>query len=328
MKRRYFLAFWAVVVAAWAQAPPRIVAVGDVHGDLDRMVDVLTLAGVLDAKQQWSGGTTQVVMLGDLVDRGPNSKEVLDFVIALDKQATKAGGRVRSVIGNHEAMRMEGDLRYVPRSEYAKYTDKNSDKRREKLYQMTISNLSREDVRTRPDLNPQFRIEWEKQHPLGEAEFMQAFSPEGPYGKWILEQDVGVKLGDTLFMHGGISPKYAEWSLSRFNDRVKQEMREGKNLGEAGVSSSDDGPLWFRGYAMASDEEMSDFVDYILDKYGVKRLVVGHTVQEKGIRSRLGGKVILADPGLSAYYGGPLECVVIEGGEAYRLGRGKKTKLN
>ena len=76
-----------------AQAPSRIVVVSDVHGDLAALVDILVDAGVIDSRRNWKGGTAILVQTGDLPDRGPHSRKVMDLLIDLEKQSRKAGGR-------------------------------------------------------------------------------------------------------------------------------------------------------------------------------------------------------------------------------------------
>src|SRR5262245_31868083 len=63
----------------------RIVAVGDVHGAFDRLVEILKTAGVVDAVGRWSGGVTHLVQLGDIVDRGSDSRKALDFLRRLER---------------------------------------------------------------------------------------------------------------------------------------------------------------------------------------------------------------------------------------------------
>jgi len=99
----------------------RVVAVGDVHGDYDRFLDLIRLAELVDKNNHWSGGNTHLVQTGDILDRGPDSKKVMDLLMALEKEAMKAGGRVHALIGNHEAMNILGDLRYVHPGETASY---------------------------------------------------------------------------------------------------------------------------------------------------------------------------------------------------------------
>src|SRR6266542_113549 len=91
----------------------RIVAVGDVHGDLPQFTAVLRSAEVIDRDGNWSGGKTHLVQAGDLLDRGPDSRKVIELLMKLEKQAREASGEVHCLVGNHETMNLYGDLRYV-----------------------------------------------------------------------------------------------------------------------------------------------------------------------------------------------------------------------
>ncbi len=91
----------------------RIVAVGDVHGDFEQFVKALQAAGVVDEKNDWAGGKTHLVQLGDVLGRGPDSRKVMDLLMKLEPQAAKAGGAVHALIGNHEAMVLAGVWTYV-----------------------------------------------------------------------------------------------------------------------------------------------------------------------------------------------------------------------
>ena len=91
----------------------RVVAVGDVHGEKDALVAVLKMAGVIDEKERWSGGSTHLVQIGDLPARGPQTREAFDLLMRLEKEAASAGGKVHALIGNHEVVNMSVDLRNV-----------------------------------------------------------------------------------------------------------------------------------------------------------------------------------------------------------------------
>ena len=91
----------------------RIVAVGDIHGDFGQFVKALRVAKVVDAKNDWIAGKTHLVQMGDVLDRGPDSRKAMDLLMKLEGQASKAGGAVHALIGNHEAMVLQGDWRYV-----------------------------------------------------------------------------------------------------------------------------------------------------------------------------------------------------------------------
>jgi hypothetical protein len=95
----------------------RIVAVGDVHGDFTQFVKVLRAAGVIDANDNWIAGKTHLVQIGDVLDRGPDSRKAMDLLMKLEAQAAEANGAVHALIGNHEAMVLVDDWRYVHEDE-------------------------------------------------------------------------------------------------------------------------------------------------------------------------------------------------------------------
>ena len=112
-----------------------LVAIGDVHGDFDDFVAILQHIGLIDKQNHWAGGKTTFVQTGDLLDRGPKPREVMDLMMALEKEAGQAGGRVVGLLGNHEMMNIMGDLRYVTPANYASFADGNSEKRQKSAYQ-------------------------------------------------------------------------------------------------------------------------------------------------------------------------------------------------
>src|SRR5215470_13554277 len=108
-----------LTLTAWTAAPmavapgASVTAIGDVHGDFADFVAILQKTGLIDKQNHWTGGKTTLVQLGDLLDRGPKPRDVMDLLIALEKEAPKDGGRVEALLGNHEMMNIMGDLRYV-----------------------------------------------------------------------------------------------------------------------------------------------------------------------------------------------------------------------
>jgi hypothetical protein len=99
----------------------RVVAVGDVHGDYGQFVKILGAAGLVDDAMNWTGGKTHLVQIGDVLDRGPDSRAVMDLLISLEQQAPLQGGYVHFLLGNHEVMLMKTDLRYVHPGEIESY---------------------------------------------------------------------------------------------------------------------------------------------------------------------------------------------------------------
>lgn len=78
--------------------------VGDVHGHREPLADALREHGLIDAEGDWSGGETHLWFLGDFVDRGPDGLGVIELVMRLQRQAADAGGRVETLLGNHEIL--------------------------------------------------------------------------------------------------------------------------------------------------------------------------------------------------------------------------------
>jgi hypothetical protein len=94
----------------------------------------LRAAGLIGPDGHWAAGKTTLVQLGDIVDREPDSLQIIRSLQQLQAEAPKAGGRVVVVLGNHEAMRVLGDNRYTTAGEYAAFADDRSPARREDLY--------------------------------------------------------------------------------------------------------------------------------------------------------------------------------------------------
>jgi Calcineurin-like phosphoesterase len=307
---------------AW-DSVSRVVAVGDVHGDHDAFVTVLKDARVVDDRLEWTGGKTHLVQTGDRVDRGPDSRKVMDLLRRLEKEAKKAGGLVHALLGNHEAMNMLGDLRYVIPEEFAAFRAPDSERRREQLWQRVQAERKKKDE---PALGEEDRKRFETEHPLGWVEHRLAYAPDGTYGAWLRRENSVVRIGTTLFLHGGISPKYADFPLRELNDRVRRELAEPDPL-TALVSSDPDGPLWFRGLAQG-DPALASHLVAVLAKHGCRRMVVGHTVTEGGlVFPRYDGRVVQIDVGLSKSYGGPPAALVLEEGKPFALHRGKRLPL-
>ena len=76
---------------------PRLVAVGDVHGELEGFQEILLAENLIDSQKKWSGGKDILLQIGDVVDRGPYSLEVFAYLKELQHQADTAGGRVVAV---------------------------------------------------------------------------------------------------------------------------------------------------------------------------------------------------------------------------------------
>jgi hypothetical protein len=214
-------------------AEPRIVAVGDIHGDHDAFVDILRRAGVVDAGGRWVGGDTVLVQTGDYTDRGEQVREVFDTFMSLEKQARAAGGRVEVLLGNHEAMNLIGELRDVNPASYARFAGPDSEKRRTDAWEAYVAlarareaELVGRDAKTPvPAIyQPPPRDEWLAARPPGFIEYLDAIGPDGEYGRWLRARPATVRVGDTVFVHGGFNPETSPATLDEVNVQVRDEL--------------------------------------------------------------------------------------------------------
>jgi hypothetical protein len=204
----------------------RVVAFADVHGAYEEFTGLLREVGVTDAEGNWSGGTTHLVSLGDLIDRGPGSRQVVELLMKLEKQAAAAGGAVHVVLGNHEVMVMSGDLRYVSRTEYEAFAGDETAAEREALLNEFRDNS--------PELaEEELRLRFERLYPPGFIGLQKAYAPDGPLGSWLMELPLVLRVNDKLYMHGGISSDIAESSISEINSKNKRDLAEYLRLVES-----------------------------------------------------------------------------------------------
>lgn len=274
--------------ATWRwPAQPRVIAMGDVHGDRAAMIRALRLGGLVDESARWTGGTAWLVQTGDLLDRGDDEQQILDDLERLEREAEAAGGRVIWLNGNHELMNTAGDLRYVTPGGFRDFED--------------VPGL---DHRAFADAPAKARAR------------LAAFAPGGPYARILAGQNLVAVVGDTAFVHGGIVPGKAA-TLDDDNHAARCWL-DGRGPMPA-IVEDDAGPVWDRSYGV--DPVDCAQLDRALAELKVARLVIGHTVQGPGINAACDGKVWRIDVGLAAPYGGPTEVLELTAAGPKVLGR-------
>lgn len=272
----------AEIVAARFTSNGRVVAIGDVHGDFAAMQAALRLGGIIDDEGAWAGGDATFVQTGDLLDRGDDERQIIDFLEVLTAQAEAAGGRVVSLNGNHEVMNVAGDLRYVTPGGFRDFEDVDG-------LDLTIPVLER--------------------LPPGARARAAAFLPGGPYAKLLAKKKIIAVVDDTIFVHGGVLEHHATYGVDAINRESEAWM-----LGERDVPmmlQGEDSPIWTR--VFSHGEADCAALQRALDATGTRRMVVGHTVQPSGITSACDGKVWRIDVGLAAHYGGSPAALEIKG---------------
>lgn len=254
-------------------APGRVIAIGDVHGDLAATRRALRLGGLVDDGDHWAGGATWVVQTGDVFDRGDDEQAIVDLFERLEGEARAAGGRFVWLLGNHELMNTALDLRYVTPGGFKDF----------------------EDV-------PGLDLAAFAEVPAPARARVAALSPGGPYARVLAGQNVVAVVGDSAFVHGGIVPGVAP---TLDVDQLATRCWLDGHGEMPSLLERSDGPVWDRSFGGESVDCAR--LDRALAEVGAARMVIGHTVQPDGISSACDGRVWRIDVGLARYYGGPTQ---------------------
>jgi hypothetical protein len=262
----------------------RVVAIGDLHADIGAAHKAFQAAGATNARGDWVGGALTVVQLGDLIGRSDDERQVLDFIFDIQRKAAQAGGAVHALIGNHEVFGGRVDNQAVGPSPFAAYEN--------------MPGLRRDD--------PRLQI-----LPPHERARGAALMPGGPYARRIAAFPVVLKIGDTVFVHAGVVPRWARYGVERINREVSQWL-----LGQAPEPDSalgvDDGDrvMWTRQFSANVDGADCALLAESLRILGARRMIVAHTVHPE-ITARCDGRVWAVDVGMSRAYGGPIQVLEI-----------------
>ena len=195
----------------------RLIAVGDIHGELEGFAAILRAAGLVDEQRRWTGGRTRLIQTGDFLDRGAAVREVMELLMRLEGEARRAGGRVDVLFGNHEAMNVLHDLRDVSPAAYAAFADRGSESRRARAFDASAAAARRQGR----ELD---REAWISTRPLGFIEYVEAMGPAGRYGRWLRARKVALEAEGTIFMHAGFPVDAAE-TVDQINRTAEREVK-------------------------------------------------------------------------------------------------------
>lgn len=260
------------------QKPEKLVALSDIEGNFTGFYSFLLSNKVIDEKANWIFGNGHLVLNGDFIDRGNKVTEVLWLIYHLENQAVKSGGKVHFILGNHEILNMCG---------YAKYNE-----RRYIEVAKQISKLSNWDEAVK-----------------------YRYSQNSEMGKWLRTKNIVEKIGDIVFVHGGLNEfhKEGDYTLKELNATARKYygIRTSKDssipyrdkIVVSGISS----PYWDRRLNLDSKHMISligdgifikkttqEELDSILDFYDASHIVIGHSIVDD-IVSDYNDKVIKID---------------------------------
>jgi len=276
------LTAWSVT--AGQPAGSRLVAIGDIHGDLPALRRALQLAGATNARDQWVGGRLTVVQLGDLIGRSDDERQVLDYIFTLQQQAAAAGGAVHALVGNHEVFGGRVDNQAVGPNPFPVWE--------------SVSGLRRDDPRL-SHLPPHARARG------------AALVAGGPYARRIAAFPAVLKQGRTVFVHGGVVPRWARYGIDRINAEVRDWLL-GVTPEPDSTRGVDNGDrvMWTRQFSAGVDSADCALLEESLQLLGARRMVVAHTVHQE-ITARCSGQVWAIDVGMSRAYGGTVQVLEI-----------------
>lgn len=230
----------------------------DPHGKLDLVVKLLQTNGVIDNQLRWSFGDNQLVIIGDVFDRGEDVPQIFWLLYKLEAEAATHGGRVTMLLGNHEPMVLAGDMRYsMPK--YHELAKKLGISYRHLFGKNTelgrwIGSLNAIQV-------------------IGRNLYVHAGISKEFYDRDLSIPTVNNAISEVLFMKSKARKKHSELSKFLYGNR---------------------GPIWYRGMVIKKKKWSplpSDSLDMILNRYNVDRIYVGHTIF-KDIKRFYQGRVI------------------------------------
>ena len=232
-----------------------VFAVSDIHGQYDLFRSLLKANKITDEDGKWAYDSGHLVIVGDNFDRGDGVIELLWYLYDLQQQAEDAGGMVHVMLGNHEVMVLNNDLRYLHKKYY--YTSA--------LFKTRYDQFFRKGS---------ILGDWLSSHPV----------------LLSINKNLFVHGGiSTAFL--GLNQSIDQVNQTFVDHLIRKDLNTQNE--ELSLLSLTDGPLWYRGYFDSTAVRQAD-MEMILDNLNQSAIIVGHT-SLKTISSLYEGKVIAVD---------------------------------
>lgn len=238
----------------------RILAISDVESNYRAFRDFLIANKVIDERLRWRFGSGHLVLVGDFVDRGFSTTQVLWLVYKLEHDALRHGGRVHFILGNHELKSLQGNFE----SASPKYFHVASILGRQQHELYGPSSLLGRWLASKNSIE---RID-------GHLFVHGGIHPDLAEVDGSLDainREMRSHYRRAWFPRPAIGPDAAETEL---------------------LLSTKTGPSWYRGYF--KDDLSPEEVQRGLDRFGARAVVVGHTIQGK-VNVQHDGKVFAID---------------------------------
>ncbi|WP_273568817.1 metallophosphoesterase [Maribacter halichondriae] len=234
----------------------KILAISDIESGYKTFRDILIHNKVIDQNLNWTFGKGHLVLVGDFMDRGFSTTQVLWFIYKLEQEAKKQGGHVHFIIGNHELKNMHGD--YEAASLKYTYVASILGKTQANLYD-TNSLLGK----------------WLSSKNVIESINGHLFAHGGLHPD-IINMDLSLEEINMFLRANYYTAPYPKVN------KPETDM----------LLSSKKGICWYRGYF--KDDLTREEIERPLQKYDAKAIIVGHTLQSR-VKSFYEGKVFGID---------------------------------
>ena len=254
----------------------KVIAFGDIHGDLNAFKSCLKKAKLINIQDRWIGGNTHVVQVGDILDRKTRSDDfsdedsefiIISFILKLQIEAYLNGGGYHPVIGNHEIMNVLGMFDYVSNMGMRHFQSING---------------RRDYFKQGSDFCKYLSCAW---NPV-------------------------IKINNCLFCHGGISRVIANrFTIKEINEIMRSRLYSNNyNLYDYNFQNlfvTENSILWNRNYSNNEPEnpKILDEIKHVLNKYDCKYMILGHTPYSEGVKIKYNGHIICIDTAMSEAFG-------------------------
>jgi hypothetical protein len=308
-----------------------VYVIGDLHGDVHCARHWVNRTGLIGENNQWTDPTSSLVFLGDYVDKGPTSRQTLEFVKSLTDEFPD---KVTAILGNHEIELLRdrdasrnawGDgfgffqLSFAAAhpAEYLNYLDSVKEEDElvvEALYNASLevySHGQHQQVFLAPHgdilqyVPPELRALVTERMSLYQKNYLNAFRSDTELGKWLEQRPILALKNGALFVHGGVSSQAArllakDGGMDRINKLFSQNSNEAK-LNKF-LDDTPEGRAIYEmvGYRGNHAKDACLNLANLLPE-GATRLGVGHT-PGWDVRIQCNGNFLALDSSLGRYF--------------------------
>ena len=260
----------------------KIFAVSDIEGNFKALRKLLVSNKVMNENYEWIFGDGHLVVNGDLFDRGKQVTECLWLLYLLEQNARRADGYVHFILGNHEIMNLNGDLRYM------------NTKYKENFF---LSGKSYKDIWGSQSVLGRWVRSKNVIEKIGDIVFVHAgISPQ------IASLNISIDSINRLFR-------------GFFNVSTSQKLVDSTMYHL--LVESNESPLWYRGYyTLVPDQKIKNHINKTLSQFKASRIVTGHTIAADSVNIHYGGSLVNID---TPHAKGKSEALLIENNRYFRV---------